>query len=553
MLATALASAGFPWSRPPPPPPPPEPFTLLPTLAAVTICWVAPAVLYGLGQITLPSGLPTLLKKLSSDSAEPAKNGAAKPPPHRGVLLLSIAIFTAVSASAVTFPFMQTRRDALGCDALCQGGQTSLRSGLALVGAALIGRASDRFGRAPMLWLGTAASLLSLGINGWLDTLSGMWLSIVPLALLNQNFSVAKALVSDYIDEQGGSDAERAGAVGKLGMALGFSFMAGPLLATLLVKSYTQALRLSAIGILLSAVLLLMLPAPKPAPKPVPNGTNGANGNGLAKWWSSFTKKENGTSKPGLSHSPSVGGTLSAHAPPSGAHKADGLRGFLTMPVLRTRGAQLLMALRLLMALAFHMFMPVRQASIEPCCSRDPRSHAPPSNPQVWQVSIKTRFDFGPSDHAKFMGLIGLTYALSQGLVAKPLIKTFEKDPTKLLLCCILFLGGARPFALWTSSILVVYALYVPMVISLGVMNTAITSACSNLAEGDQLGGLFGVLESVESVAGIVGPSLGGALSAYGGPSGALAAVVSCYSLAFGITAAFFKREVSDAAKAKAK
>ena len=97
------------------------------------------------------------------------------------------------------------------------------------------------------------------------------------------------------------------------------------------------------------------------------------------------------------------------------------------------------------------------------------------------------------------------------------------------------------------------YVLYVPMVIALGVMNTAITTACSGLADGDQLGGLFGVLESVESVAGIVGPSLGGALSAYGGPSGALAAVVSCYSLAFGITAAFFKREVSDAAKAKAK
>ena len=376
MLSTALASAGFPWSRPPPPPPPPEPFTLLPTIAAIAVCWVAPAVLYGLGQITLPSGLPTLLKKLSSDSADSAKNGA-KPPPHRGVLLLSIAIFTAVSASAVTFPFMQTRRDALGCDALCQGGQTSLRSGLALVGAALIGRASDRFGRAPMLWLGTAASLLSLGINGWLDTLSGMWLSIVPLALLNQNFSVAKALVSDYIDEQGGSDAERAGAVGKLGMALGFSFMAGPLLATLLVKSYTQALRLSAIGILLSAVLLLMLPAPKPAPKPAANGTNGANGNGLAKWWTSFTKKENGASKPGLSHSPSVGGTLSAHAPPSGAHKADGLRGFLTMPVLRTRGAQLLMALRLLMALAFHMFMPVRWDA--PWTCDGPASH--PASP----------------------------------------------------------------------------------------------------------------------------------------------------------------------------
>ena len=330
-----------------------------------------------------------------------------------GVLLLSIAIFTAVSASAVTFPFMQTRATPLGCDALCQGGQTSLRSGLALVGAALIGRASDRFGRAPMLWLGTAASLLSLGINGWLDTLSGMWLSIVPLALLNQNFSVAKALRLRLH--------RRAGRLRRRARRRRRQARHG---ARLLVHG-GAAPRHAARQILHPGPPLsdwhppLRRPAAHAAgaqagAKPVANGTNGANGNGLSKWWSSFTKKENGASKPGLSHSPSVGGTLSAHAPPSGAHKADGLRGFLTMPVLRTRGAQLLMALRLLMALAFHMFMPVRQASIE-LAARATRSHTPPSNPQVWQVSIKTRFDFGPSDHAKFMGLIGLTYALCRG------------------------------------------------------------------------------------------------------------------------------------------
>ena len=115
-------------------------------------------------------------------------------------------MFMMVSANAVTFPFMQTRRDALECDAKCQGGQTSLRSGLGLVGAALIGRASDRFGRIPMLWLGTAGSLMALGINGGMDTLEGMWLAIVPVALLNQNFSVAKALFSDYNAESGGSE-----------------------------------------------------------------------------------------------------------------------------------------------------------------------------------------------------------------------------------------------------------------------------------------------------------------------------------------------------------
>lgn len=77
------------------------------------------------------------------------------------------------------------------------------------------------------------------------------------------------------------------------------------------------------------------------------------------------------------------------------------------------------MTMRLCMALGFHMFAP------------------------IWQVSIKDRFDFGPKDHAAFMGLIGLTYALSQGLVAKPLIKASEHDPRKLVLACLCVLGGS--------------------------------------------------------------------------------------------------------------
>merc|ERR1719263_1348124 len=65
-------------------------------------------------------------------------------------------------------------------------------------------------------------------------------------------------------------------------------------------------------------------------------------------------------------------------ATPGGASPLSALRAFISLPVLRTRGAQLLMAIRVLMALAFHMFAP------------------------AWQVSIKRRFDFGPQDHAKF-------------------------------------------------------------------------------------------------------------------------------------------------------
>lgn len=344
-----------------------------------------------------------------------------------------------------------------------------------------------------MLWLGNLATLAGLAINGFYDSLEGMWWSIVPVALLNQNFSVAKALVTDYIDEQGGSDAERAGAVGKLGMAVGFAFMAGPVCAAMLVTDYLQALKLSAVGMVVSASFLLLLPKP--------TGTRASK-----------------------SHSapPTHGGEIK--------EGNAGLLAFISMPVLQTRGAQLLMALRLLMAFAFHMFAP------------------------LWQVSIKRRFDFQPADHAKFMGLIGLTYALSQGMVAKPLIKRAGSDPTKLLLVCIFLLGGSRPLALWTTSVKVVCVLYVPMVIALGVMNTAITTACSHLAEGDQLGGLFGVLESVESLAGIVGPAIGGALAKAWDETGTLAAVVTCYGMAFVLVALFFGKTVvrADGGKAKA-
>lgn len=394
----------------------------------------------------------------------PTIGAAGAAPTHRGILLGTVTTFVSMTALTVTFPFAATRRDELGCDALCQGSQTSLRSLLTLIGASLIGRASDRVGRVPMLWLGLVGSFASIMINMRMDSLQGMWYSIVPSALLNQSFSVTKALFSDYIDERGGADAGvRAGAVGKLGMAVGISFMAGPLLATALVSSYVQALQLSAAMSAGSGLLLCMLPTPTAVPRPAAAG----------------------------------GG---------------GLLAFLRLPVLRTPGALLLGSVRLLMALAFHMYAP------------------------IWQVSLKARFAFGPSDHARFMGLVGLAYALSQGVISKPLVAWAGKDPSKLILGCVLLLGGLRPFALWTSSVLVVYALYIPMVLSLGVMNTAITTVCSRLAEADQLGGLFGVLESVESVAGMVGPAAGGLLSRYH-EHATLTAVLGAYALAFALVA----------------
>ena len=61
-------------------------------------------------------------------------------------------------------------------------------------------------------------------------------------------------------------------------------------------------------------------------------------------------------------------------------------------------GVQLLLGLRFVASLAFHVY----NVSFMP--------------------SLKARFNMGPKDFGAFMGLVGMVYAGSQLLVAKPLI-----------------------------------------------------------------------------------------------------------------------------------
>jgi len=134
-----------------------------------------------------------------------------------GILYGSISVFISILGAALTFPFLQAQRDSLGCDALCYGSMQSARSGLSLIGNVFIGRMSDRFGRIPMLWIGLAASLASYTINFFGNSVDAMWLSMLPSSLLNQNFTVSKALFGDYNTEAGGVESDRASSMGRLG------------------------------------------------------------------------------------------------------------------------------------------------------------------------------------------------------------------------------------------------------------------------------------------------------------------------------------------------
>ena len=158
--------------------------------------------------------------------------------------------------------------------------------------------------------------------------------------------------------------------------------------------------------------------------------------------------------------------------------------------------------------------------------------------------SSQRRFDFGPKDHGQFMSFIGLSYAMSQGFIAKRVVAFSNGDSTTVLIICSLFLvrfselqsdelpspspfltpsnlicdslrssqGCGRLVAYRASSLYTVYVTFFFIIASLGTSNTVLTEAATRVSS-DDAGGVFGALTAVESLAGMVGPVLGGYLS----------------------------------------
>ena len=402
----------------------------------------------------------------------------------KGTLYGSISLALIIAGFSLTMPHLQSRRDTLQCDSLCFGSMTSARSALSLLGGFFVSRLSDsdKFakvyggsnGRKACLYLGTIASIIGLTIGTADFSIRGMWMSMIPGALFQQNFSVLKALFADYHNYYSSPTEARAASVGKLGMSVGLAFMVGPILGATLIQSYEHAAYLAIVLMFASTIMIAKLP-----------------------------------------HIKSSESSLHSKNLPSPSSAGGILRNFLDVKAARTPPAIFLMAIRLCMTLAFHIYM------------------------TIWTTSLKERFDFGPKQHGTFMSFIGLTYAFSQGVVAKHVVKqnkTSGNDGRRrihvLQLCCVA-LGVGRVMAFHTTSLSAVYLMFAGIVSALGVMNTILTGDTATLASPEEVGGLYGVLESVESVAGMVGPLTGGTLALIHPIHAPLTAVVSLYTIVF--------------------
>jgi DHA1 family tetracycline resistance protein-like MFS transporter len=98
-----------------------------------------------------------------------------------------------------------------------------------LIGAPILGRLSDRFGRRPVLLLSVFGTFLGFLLLGFANALWMLFASRIIDGLTGGNLSVAQAYISDVTDAK-----DRSKGLGMIGAAFGLGFIIGPVTGGLL-------------------------------------------------------------------------------------------------------------------------------------------------------------------------------------------------------------------------------------------------------------------------------------------------------------------------------
>jgi hypothetical protein len=362
-------------------------------------------------------------------------------------------------AISIGMPYAQDRRNALGCDSLCQGSMNSARSTLALCGATLLGRLSDASwleayggGRRLCLCLGLGATAVGLWFTHQAQSVTDLWKSLLP-QIFQQNTSIIKALFSDYHTMLESSPSDRASSAGLLGLMGGLAMMIGPLVGSSVLRDIHQATLLSMVMLAMAMVCIAFTPTVKASDK-------------LAKG----DDDNNKTIK-----------------------KSSSFWSMLDVPSARSPPAIFLLTCRTLSTLGFHIFSTLSTAS------------------------MRDRFAFGPAEYGQFFAFIGFCYAISQSLVTKVLFHTCGGDQPagrkRIFAGAVAVIGIGRYLAFGATHLTAMYAYYAAVVLATGVVSTVFATDTSFVTEPGQAGAFFGLVATLESASGMLGPLLGGALA----------------------------------------
>ena len=145
--------------------------------------------------------------------------------------ILYLTVFVDLLGFGIILPLLPYYAEHFGASAVWVGALLSAYSTAQFVGAPLLGRLSDRFGRRPLLLLSLAGSAISLAASGLTTTLLGLIAARALAGLFGGSIATAQAYIADLTAPR-----ERARYMGFLGASIGMGFVFGPPLGSLLSR-----------------------------------------------------------------------------------------------------------------------------------------------------------------------------------------------------------------------------------------------------------------------------------------------------------------------------
>jgi MFS transporter, DHA1 family, tetracycline resistance protein len=394
------------------------------------------------------------------------------------LLTIFIIVFIDLLGFSLILPLLPFYAEQYGANATIIGLLVASYAAASLVGAPLMGRLSDRYGRRPILLFSVAGTFIGFLLLGLAEPIGhGLAKLIAPSAanafvlgvlffsrvvdgLTGGNITVAQAYISDVTDEK-----NRAKGLGLIGAAFGLGFIIGPAVGGLLSQSsYSLPAFVAAAVSFLNLIQIFFL---------------------LPETLTAERRQEMGErQRPPF--------TLRA------------LINALRRPVVGP-----LLTLRFLYGLAFATFQ------------------------SIFALYAQVKLGLTAEKTGYILAYVGILSVLVQGVGIGFLTKRFRE--TWLIITGLWIMGGALLAWAFTPNLLVLLIVMLPLSLAGGVLNTVIQSAITKAISRDELGGTLGLSASLESITRVIAPTVGGFLLQHLGTwaPGMLSAILMGWAVAF--------------------
>ncbi|MBL8046792.1 MAG: MFS transporter, partial [Anaerolineales bacterium] len=144
------------------------------------------------------------------------------------ILPIFVIVLIDLLGLTIIIPLMPLYATSFGADALTIGLLGSAYPLMQFIGAPLLGRLSDRYGRKPVLVVSQIGTLIGFVVLGFANTLWALFLARIIDGLSGANISTAQAAITDSTTEK-----TRTQGLGLLGAAFGLGFIIGPIIAVI--------------------------------------------------------------------------------------------------------------------------------------------------------------------------------------------------------------------------------------------------------------------------------------------------------------------------------